>query len=88
VGLGGEIRGVDQLEKRLHECAQAGFTRCLVPARNVQSSLQLPASLELVGVSTLSEAIEAGLPPAPRRRPAARTAAPQQHELETAEAFL
>ncbi|HEY4002178.1 MAG TPA: DNA repair protein RadA [Candidatus Xenobia bacterium] len=62
VGLGGELRGVDQLDKRLSECAQAGFTRCLVPARNVQPTLQLPKQLELLPVATLSDALEAALP--------------------------
>ena len=31
VGLTGEIRGVDQLEKRLNEAARLGFKRCIAP---------------------------------------------------------
>ena len=37
VGLTGEIRGVDQLEKRLNEAARLGFTHCVAP----ESSLAL-----------------------------------------------
>lgn len=61
VGLGGEVRGVDQIEKRLYECAQAGFTRCLVPARNVQPTLRLPPTLSVVAVETLQDALHASL---------------------------
>ena len=31
VGLTGEVRGVDQMEKRLNEAARLGFTRCVAP---------------------------------------------------------
>ena len=34
VGLTGEVRGVDQLEKRLGEAARLGFKRCVVPEGN------------------------------------------------------
>ena len=34
VGLTGEIRGVDQLDKRLSEAARLGFKRCVVPEGN------------------------------------------------------
>ncbi len=55
VGLGGEIRGVGQAALRVREAAQMGFTRCLLPARNVPAS---PEGMELVGVETLSDALE------------------------------
>lgn len=34
IGLAGELRAVSGIEKRLHEAASLGFTRCIIPARN------------------------------------------------------
>ena len=31
IGLGGELRAVGQIERRLREAAELGFTRCVVP---------------------------------------------------------
>jgi DNA repair protein RadA/Sms len=55
VGLAGEVRGAGQAPLRVREAAQMGFTRCILPARNLP-----PESLgiELVGVATLAEALE------------------------------
>jgi DNA repair protein RadA/Sms len=55
VGLGGEIRGVGQAALRVREAAQMGFTRCVLPARNVPPAAE---AMDLVGVETLSEALE------------------------------
>jgi DNA repair protein RadA/Sms len=54
VGLAGEIRGVGQTGLRLREAAQMGFTRCVLPARNVPTEFD---GIELVGVATLQEAL-------------------------------
>ena len=35
VGLGGEVRGAAQATLRVREAAQMGFTRCILPARNI-----------------------------------------------------
>jgi DNA repair protein RadA/Sms len=35
VGLAGEVRGISQAGLRIREAAQMGFTRCIMPARNV-----------------------------------------------------
>ena len=56
IGLAGEVRAVGQIEQRLAEAAQLGFTRCLLPAGN-QSRLRSPP-LAVHGVSTLGEAME------------------------------
>ncbi|MHB2019081.1 MAG: DNA repair protein RadA [Candidatus Xenobia bacterium] len=66
VGLGGEIRGVDQVDKRLIEAAQAGFTRCLVPAKNLQPSTPRPSGLTLLPVEDLTTALTSGLVHTPR----------------------
>ena len=56
LGLVGEVRRVGQLERRLAEAARHGFTRAIVPGAN---SLQ-QRELEVIGVASLKEAIEAG----------------------------
>jgi DNA repair protein RadA/Sms len=55
VGLGGEVRSSGQAGLRVREAAQMGFTRCILPARNVPDDVD---GIQLVGVSTLEEALE------------------------------
>jgi DNA repair protein RadA/Sms len=60
VGLGGEVRGIPQPALRVREAARMGFERCVLPL----ASADLPASdrpprLELIGVRTVDEALEA-----------------------------
>ena len=57
VGLAGEVRAVGQIEQRLAEAAQLGFTCCLLPEGNRVRLRGAP--LELCGVSTLGEAMNA-----------------------------
>ncbi len=52
VGLGGEVRGVAHLTRRLAECAKLGFTEVLGPAVPVRA----PAKLHYLPVRTLAEA--------------------------------
>ena len=56
VGLGGEVRGAGQAALRLREAAQMGFTRCVLPARNIPPDV--PPGIRPVGVNTLDEALE------------------------------
>jgi DNA repair protein RadA/Sms len=56
VGLGGEVRGAGQASLRVREAAQMGFTRVVLPARNVPDAP--PPGVRIVGVSTLEEALE------------------------------
>ena len=56
VGLGGEVRGAGQAGLRVREAAQMGFTRCILPARNIPDDA--PPGIRLVGVHTLEEALE------------------------------
>jgi DNA repair protein RadA/Sms len=48
VGLGGEIRAVAQIERRLAEAARMGFTAAFVPGRSVPRA---PADMTLQGVA-------------------------------------
>ncbi len=59
VGLSGELRTVTQLERRIQEASRLGFRRAVIPARsgNLPSSSKL--GLEVVSVSSASEAIDA-----------------------------
>lgn len=60
VGLGGEVRAVGQIEKRLREAARLGFTRAIICARN-KAALRGPLGLEIVGVDSVKQAIDAAL---------------------------
>ncbi len=58
VGLAGEVRGTSQAPLRLKEAAQMGFRRVVLPAGNC-SSADAPDGCELVGVRTVTEALDA-----------------------------
>jgi DNA repair protein RadA/Sms len=61
VGLGGELRQVAQIPRRLAEAARLGFRRAIVP----QSAQVDGAGLDVVRVATLGDALRAAdLPPA------------------------
>ena len=56
VGLTGELRQISQINPRLAEIARMGFSACVLPG-NVKSRVQAPRGLELIHVSSVSEAI-------------------------------
>ena len=60
VGLGGEVRAVTQAARRVKEASQMGFTRCVMPAANVDPADPglASADCDLIGVRTIQEAIE------------------------------
>lgn len=55
LGLGGEVRSVAHIERRLAEAARLGFRRAIVP----RSAPDAPAELTLTRAATLAEAIAA-----------------------------
>jgi DNA repair protein RadA/Sms len=57
VGLAGEVRGAGQAALRIREAAQMGFTRCILPGRNLPREPE-GETIQLVGVDNLSEALE------------------------------
>lgn len=57
IGLGGEIRGVSQLEIRLREAAKLGFRNAYIPANSAELSA-VPPDLKLHRVATLPEALD------------------------------
>ena len=56
VGLGGEIRTVSQLEKRLAEAAKLGFTKAVVPKSSLKG-VKIPENIEVLGAATISQAL-------------------------------
>ena len=56
VGLAGEVRGTPQAGLRVKEASQLGFSRCVLPAS--AAIVSTDAGCELVGVSTVEEALE------------------------------
>jgi DNA repair protein RadA/Sms len=58
VGLGGEIRGVGQIEKRLGEAQKLGFSRCVISNRNMKGLGHIDG-MEVIGVNGICEALEA-----------------------------
>jgi DNA repair protein RadA/Sms len=58
VGLGGEVRSVNQIRQRIGEARKLGFERCIVPHRNLRD-LDATGDGGLVGVKTVREALEA-----------------------------
>lgn len=57
IGLGGEIRTIGQIEKRVHEAAKLGFKRIIVPQHNLKT-LKADNDIEIIGVDRIEKAIE------------------------------
>lgn len=56
VGLGGELRGVSQLEKRISEAAKLGFKSAIVPKQSLKG-VRVPDGFAAYGIRTVSEMI-------------------------------
>jgi DNA repair protein RadA/Sms len=61
IGLSGEIRSVNHLERRLIEARRLGFVRAVVPANLGRRTASFGEGLELIRVSTLQEALDAAI---------------------------
>ncbi len=57
VGLGGEIRSVPQVEKRVLEAHSLGYRRVVLP-QDMAEKLAPATSIELIGVRNIREAVE------------------------------
>lgn len=57
VGLGGEIRPISHIDRRLKEVERLGFKKVILPKRN-KENLQGSGNIQLIGVDTVSEAVE------------------------------
>ncbi len=56
VGLGGELRTVTKLEKRLTEAANLGFKTAIVPKQSL-AKINIPKEIKVYGASTINEVI-------------------------------
>ena len=58
VGLTGEVRRINMIEKRLKEAEKLGFKRCIIPENN-KKHLEEKFKMELIGVKNIEEALRA-----------------------------
>ena len=56
IGLAGEIRAINQADRRAAECARLGFHRVMLPKQNLKSMPRI-ADCEIRGVDTVAEAL-------------------------------
>ncbi|NKB82478.1 MAG: DNA repair protein RadA [Nitrospirales bacterium] len=54
VGLGGEVRPVNQVEIRLKEAMKLGFRRCVLPERNIEKCPPIEG-MEMIGVQEITQ---------------------------------
>jgi DNA repair protein RadA/Sms len=57
IGLGGEVRTINQIERRMQEASKLGFKRLILPKNNLKSVLRKP-EIEIVGIDRIEEAVE------------------------------
>jgi DNA repair protein RadA/Sms len=60
VGLTGEVRGVSRIDQRVREAMKLGFSRVIVPTKNLRG-WQPPADIQVIGVETVQEAFQVAL---------------------------
>lgn len=60
VGLTGEVRRVSRVEQRVIEAEKLGFKRVILPKKNI-GGWTVPKGIDIVGVNTVNEALEATL---------------------------
>lgn len=60
VGLAGEVRAVNHMEKRIKEAAKLGFSRAIIPSENAAEISNI-VEIKIDGVKNIREAVETGL---------------------------
>jgi len=58
IGLAGEIRPVPNGQERLKEAAKHGFTHAVIPKGNMPKAQDMPADMEVIPVSRVSELLD------------------------------
>lgn len=66
VGLGGEVRGVFQSEKRIKEAAKLGFKKAIISQYDARN-IKIEEDIQVIGVKTISEALSITLQKSSRR---------------------
>ena len=62
VGLAGEVRAITQVEARIREAERMGFKKIILPKTNLKG-LSIKPMIELIGVETVIDGLEAALQP-------------------------
>jgi len=57
VGLGGEVRSITQVKRRVAEAQKLGMERCVVPQRNMRDLLDLPKH-QIIPVATVVDTLQ------------------------------
>jgi len=57
LGLSGEVRAVSHIEYRVKEAVRLGFTKIILPQKNLTKSLKVPSGVELCGVSNIYQVL-------------------------------
>lgn len=57
VGLGGEVRAVSMADQRIREAKKLGFKKVIMPLSNARN-IKLVPDFDVIGVSTVKEAVE------------------------------
>ena len=57
LGLSGEVRAVSHIEYRVKEAVRLGFTKIILPKKNLTKSLKVPSAVELCGVSNIYQVL-------------------------------
>lgn len=57
IGLSGEVRAVSHIDYRVKEAVRLGFTKIVLPQKNLSASIKVPDSVELIGVSNIYQAL-------------------------------
>ncbi|MFD0694322.1 DNA repair protein RadA [Paenibacillus sp. GCM10027628] len=60
IGLTGEVRGVSRIDQRVKEAEKLGFRRVIMPEKSLKGWTH-PPGMEIIGVNTVSEALQAAL---------------------------
>jgi len=57
IGLSGEVRAVSHIEYRVKEAVRLGFTKIILPKKNLASHIKVPDGVELCGVSNIYQVL-------------------------------
>ena len=57
LGLSGEVRAVSHIEYRVKEAVRLGFTKIILPKKNLAKNLKVPKNVELCGVANIYQVL-------------------------------
>lgn len=57
IGLAGEVRAVSHIEYRVKEAVRLGFTKIILPKKNLTQAIKVPSGVELIGVVNIYQVL-------------------------------